>query len=168
MISSQNRLIYQQLLFTALRDYCLKVTGRCHVLVFPAFYEKYPVLIKSARAFGADSYVQLNLSETAIYDLKFTDVGIEFVAVFSGEHLKMSLPFDDILGLTNCRDPEIHRLSIAAVSNYEYGLDPRTIIMVDMSLNQTLAGAFNPDNQSEDEPEQEVPAPKRPALSIVK
>lgn len=167
MNASDERLLYQQKMFTAVRDYCLKVTGRCHAMTFPAFYKQYPVLAKAETAFGEHTYVQMNLSDTAIVNLEFVGDGIGFTAMFSGQPLYMRLAFDDILGLHNCRDHAIHRLSIAATSNYEYGLDPRTIVMMDMSLRQDMAAAFNP----EAEPEPEVPTepvPKRPVLAIVK
>lgn len=169
MNPSDERLIYQQNQFTAIRDYCLKVTGRCQALTFPAFYKQYPMLEKFEGVFGEDRYVQMNLSDNAIRDLEFVGNGIGFTAMFSGQPVYMRLDFDDILGMHNCRDTAIHRLNIAATSNHEYGLDPRTIVMMDFSLNQTLAPSFTPEEDQVEAPEPPVePEAKRPTLSIVK
>lgn len=152
-------LLYQKNMFIALREFCLAVTGRVHAFVYPSFFEKYPLLARHAKDFDGHRYAIINLSDHAVESLAFVDKGISFTARFAGEPVQMYLPFDDILGLTNCIDRQIHRLSVACLTTHAHGYDPTTLVMMDYTIDPPITVVT---------PDPEPPQVKRPALSIVK
>lgn len=166
MSPEEDRRLYLQHMFTALRHYCQAVTGKVHVFTYPVFFEKYEVLKRHVRDYNGFKLVRLDLSDAALNSLEFYEDGIFFTAQFNGVSNEFYLPFDHMLGLTNCRDQVVHRLSIAATAQLQQGID--YMVMMDYSTGQL-------GNQMYQEPAATVPhdAPvkpevKRPSLSIVK
>lgn len=163
MSPEEDRRVYLQHMFTALRHYCMTVTGKAHVYTYPAFFEKYEILKRHVRDYSGFKLVQMDLSDEAVRDLEFCEDGIFFTARFSGATHEFYLPFDHMLGLTNCRDGVVHRLSIAPTANLSQGIS--YIVMLDYSTGQTGSAAYT-------EPKADVPPAKpvvkRPSLTVVK
>lgn len=160
MSPEEDRRLYLQHKFTALRHYCLAVTGKAHAFVYPAFFEKYDVL--KPHVFDKEGFklVRLNLADDAVRDLEFCEDGIFFRARFNGASHEFYLPFDQIMGLTNCRDEVIHRLAIAPTAMIRNGVD--YMVMMDYSMGQNTANYADPTPP-------EPPKPERPSfLKVVK
>lgn len=160
MSPEEDRRIYLQHMFTALRHYCLAVTGKVHVFTYPAFFEKYDVLKPHIRDYDGFKLVALNLADEAIRDLEFCEDGIFFRARFSGTAHEFYVPFDQMMGMTNCRDAVIHRLAIAPTAMIRNGVD--YMVMMDYSMGQNTANYADPTPP-------EPPKPERPSfLKVVK
>jgi stringent starvation protein B len=162
MSPEEDRRLYLQHMFTALHHYCLSVTGKAHVYTYAPFFDKYEVLKRHVRDYNGFKLVQLDLSPEAIRELEFCEDGIFFVAAFNGTQHEFYLPFDQMLGLTNCRDGVVHRLSIAPTASLHMGV--QYMVMMDYSTGQTGPGPST-------ETKTELPAPppiKRPTLTVVK
>lgn len=165
MSPEEDRRLYLQHMFTGLRHYCLSVTGKVHVYTYPGFFEKYDVLKPHIRDYGGFKLVALNLADEAVKDMEFCEDGIFFSARFNGVAHEFYVPFEMMLGLTNCRDGVIHRISIAATASFDYGVG--SIVMMDYSQGQVGASAYT-EPKGDAPPKEEVKSRERPSLKVVK